>query len=487
MENKFVLRFLVNVSIIIGILLSSISYEITKSKDYLDSTFSRFARTLQEIAEDNASDAQYAQSVLENQYDIDINLNGLNSDDIHYYADRNEYGFNQGVYPSVAANGTLIGYGKPPVEILENSKRFLIVDKIWNNFRKANLFHNHFVTNYKYQYVYTSNIRNHSSRVRFLTDGLISPERFRAGLESHYEKDLEKAGYFFTLPYPNLLGNTDVFSVMTPLYSKGVHFADMGTDLTLNDLQNIIHLYPDIKKSVQVNFLFHHSEVFVPVSNAKYSFLGVFDYQYDISYVGQLIANYDVSYFVIQLFPLLCVLILLSVIFHIGWAYNQMNNKEKIKLREQLTHDSMTGLYNRRILDEQVIGIIDEFNHNKSPVCVIAIDANKFKEINDTHGHQVGDKAIQHIANCLKLYTRSVDFCIRMGGDEFLVVLPNLDIDKSESISERLSIVVKSRAIDDVGVNVSIATAVAQMLPNETFDELYKRVDDLLYNQKMSD
>ncbi|GLT16196.1 diguanylate cyclase [Vibrio algivorus] len=484
MLGKCYVRALLNTVVIIAILAMSFIYEVNKSRSYLKSVFDIFTSTLQQIGDNNVSDANYAQMMIEHGSKVKTSPSVISNADLHYFPSRNEYGFNQGVYPNVAANGMLIGYGKPPAILVENGNRFLAMDKIWNNYRKANKFHNHFVVNYEYQFVYSSNIRLLENREHFIKEGMIKPQRFRKGLEDRYIKDLEQYGFFFTLPYQNLLDDGKVFSVITPVYYQGEIFVDIGTDIELDELKTIIRLYPDLKKSIQVDLVFNGSDISVPVSEARYNSWDVFHYKYEVPNLGALVAYYDVLYFSTKLFPELCLLVMLSIIFHLVWSSLQRQKQEKLLLKEQLTHDSMTGLYNRRILDEQVIQEIDLLNKQNNPVCIIAIDANKFKKINDNYGHQIGDKAILHIADSLTTCTRCHDYCIRMGGDEFLIVLPNLPLEPAYKIAARLEKEVQERSIDSVGVEVTITSATTQMLPNETFDQVYKRVDELLYEKK---
>lgn len=286
MIGKCYVRVLLNVVVIITLLVASFTYEVKESRIYLKSVFDIFTSTLQQIGDNNVSDGNYAQAIIKQGSEVNNPLSVLSKKDLHYFPSRNEYGFNQGVYPDVAANGTLIGYGKPPEELVDNGKRFLMMDKVWNNYRKANQFHNHFVSNYKYQFVYSSNIRRLENRVHFITEGTIRPQRFRQGLGNRYIKDLEEYGFFFTLPYPNLLDDSKVFSVITPVYYQGELFVDIGTDIDLNELKNIIYLYRDLKEFIQVDLVFKDSNMITSVSDAKLNTWDVFHYNYDIPNLG---------------------------------------------------------------------------------------------------------------------------------------------------------------------------------------------------------
>jgi diguanylate cyclase (GGDEF)-like protein len=81
---------------------------------------------------------------------------------------------------------------------------------------------------------------------------------------------------------------------------------------------------------------------------------------------------------------------------------------------------------------------INRANRNNQPLAIIMIDIDKFKSINDTHGHHIGDLVLQEVAAILKKSVRNYDEICRYGGDELLVILPNCDNTKAESIAERL-------------------------------------------------
>ena len=107
-------------------------------------------------------------------------------------------------------------------------------------------------------------------------------------------------------------------------------------------------------------------------------------------------------------------------------------------LHEQAIRDALTGLHNRYYLKETLGREFARAEREGYPVCFILIDIDRFKNINDTHGHATGDVVLQHLSNQLKKLTRSGDIVCRYGGEEFLLVLPNTTIEVAAQIAERL-------------------------------------------------
>jgi two-component system, cell cycle response regulator len=119
---------------------------------------------------------------------------------------------------------------------------------------------------------------------------------------------------------------------------------------------------------------------------------------------------------------------------------------------------------------------------------VLAVDVDYFKAINDTHGHDAGDKVLQELAQRLRDHTRSIDLCCRIGGEEFIVVLPNTDSMTAEKIGERLrrAIAAKSFIIgtpSPVPVTISAGIATLSGL-DDSLDKLMKRADSAMYQAK---
>ncbi len=150
--------------------------------------------------------------------------------------------------------------------------------------------------------------------------------------------------------------------------------------------------------------------------------------------------------------------------------------------------DPLTGLYNRRYLETHLNHLIEHYINRGKALSVVSVDVDFFKVINDTHGHDVGDKVLQELSVRLKANTRSVDLCCRVGGEEFIMVLPNTATDLSSRIAERLRRAMASKSFDcgnGLMVPVTVSVGVASLSgADDTLERLLKRADQALYSAK---
>jgi diguanylate cyclase (GGDEF)-like protein/PAS domain S-box-containing protein len=165
---------------------------------------------------------------------------------------------------------------------------------------------------------------------------------------------------------------------------------------------------------------------------------------------------------------------------------------EKRRLIERLEHlsktDSLTGLTNRRALTESLTYEMDRAKRYGSDLSLILCDIDSFKAINDTFGHDSGDRALQAISETLRTVLRKADIAGRYGGDEFMVILPETSIEGAESLADKLLTVVRVirlqfAAGQTVQLSMSIGVAGLKMSDNN-IDSLIKRADDAMYASK---
>jgi diguanylate cyclase (GGDEF)-like protein len=155
------------------------------------------------------------------------------------------------------------------------------------------------------------------------------------------------------------------------------------------------------------------------------------------------------------------------------------------ELFERASHDSLTGLANRRVFDERIHGMMDSARRYKRPLTMISMDLDHFKKINDNLGHQMGDEALKSVARVLKNAIRSTDLLIRMGGDEFLLILDDTNQKNARILAERLCVAVNAldiRADEDTRLGVSIG--LSELKQGETLRQWMERTDDILYHAK---
>lgn len=148
--------------------------------------------------------------------------------------------------------------------------------------------------------------------------------------------------------------------------------------------------------------------------------------------------------------------------------------------------DSLTGMQNRRYFDDALKEYIEEFRRINKPVGLMILDLDHFKQVNDTHGHDVGDEVLRAVASCLKDMTRYHDVVARLGGEEFAVVAPNMDTQMLTKLAERIRKAVAGMAVLSGNVRLKITTSVGLAVwdQKETAEEFYRRADRLLYQAK---
>ncbi len=154
-------------------------------------------------------------------------------------------------------------------------------------------------------------------------------------------------------------------------------------------------------------------------------------------------------------------------------------------LFERASNDSLTGLSNRRVFDERIHGMIDSAKRYKNPLSMISMDLDKFKEINDNLGHQAGDEVLKSVAQVFKQAVRSTDLLIRMGGDEFLLILDNTNLKNARILAERLCVAVAGLNIwANEKIKLGVSIGLTQLKQEESLKDWLERTDDILYHAK---
>lgn len=148
--------------------------------------------------------------------------------------------------------------------------------------------------------------------------------------------------------------------------------------------------------------------------------------------------------------------------------------------------DPLTGLQNRRYFDDALAQYMEEFSRIERPMGIMIVDIDHFKSINDTYGHDIGDEVIKGLANTVREYTRYHDIAARIGGEEFAVVAPNVDIDSLDKLANRLRLAVSDLVfnVGNVRLRITISIGIAIWDGKESGGALYKRADTNLYNAK---
>ena len=186
-------------------------------------------------------------------------------------------------------------------------------------------------------------------------------------------------------------------------------------------------------------------------------------------------------------------LVILVVLFDLYAAYQQfLIRRLRRQLAEKHWHsdllrnlamlDPLTGLYNRRFAEQRLAAEVSRSERKGHPLTVLTLDLNNFKVINDTYGHAAGDLVLQEFAAQLNKVIRGSDMAVRLGGDEFLVLLPECTMEQLELVIGRLGVL----EVDWQGqkIPVTFSSGWKQYQPGERPDEMLARADEILYTRK---
>ncbi len=148
--------------------------------------------------------------------------------------------------------------------------------------------------------------------------------------------------------------------------------------------------------------------------------------------------------------------------------------------------DKLTGLPNRRVLDDELPRRVAEWNRYQTPIAMMIIDVDFFKKFNDKHGHLAGDAVLRDVAQVIKDTVRESDLPVRMGGEEFAVILPGIAGEAVWLAAERARTAVEQHRFryEDVEMKVTISCGAAAAIKNDTPTALIKRADEALYSAK---
>lgn len=149
--------------------------------------------------------------------------------------------------------------------------------------------------------------------------------------------------------------------------------------------------------------------------------------------------------------------------------------------------DPMTGIYNRRYAMPHLERMIERARMDGKPVAVIIADLDRFKSVNDTYGHAAGDKVIIETARILTENLRAIDLVARIGGEEFLIAMPDTTAEAATRVANRLRDAMRSNSIhldSERSLTCTMSMGIALSRPNATFEELLEEADKALYSAK---
>jgi diguanylate cyclase (GGDEF)-like protein len=172
----------------------------------------------------------------------------------------------------------------------------------------------------------------------------------------------------------------------------------------------------------------------------------------------------------------------------------EASNRRAFALEHQLTSeartDALTGLRNRRSLEEAATAEVKRGTRTGAPLAVIICDIDHFKQVNDRYGHDAGDRVIRAVSTLLSGMARESDALGRWGGEEFLMFLPDTDENAAFVVAERMRKAVEAAPMPVEGLKVTISLGVAGLLPGgsepERWQEAVRQADDAMYRSKQA-
>ncbi|MCX7371903.1 MAG: diguanylate cyclase [Alphaproteobacteria bacterium] len=169
-----------------------------------------------------------------------------------------------------------------------------------------------------------------------------------------------------------------------------------------------------------------------------------------------------------------------------GMSMALANLQLRDKLRGEALRDVLTGLHNRRFLDEVGPTILRQGERRQSPTCIAVLDADHFKRVNDTFGHATGDALLRAIAGCMTGIMRGTDICVRYGGEEFVILMPDCDLggafERLETLRESIA-TMHAEGGASPAITVSIGVAIVSQ-GSQTLDDAMRQADEALFAAK---
>lgn len=184
--------------------------------------------------------------------------------------------------------------------------------------------------------------------------------------------------------------------------------------------------------------------------------------------------------------PVLLVGTFVNVSVHFTFIYFRIQNYKLFEeVQRLLLTDSLTGIYNRRYFDLRMEKLIPQAKQKGAPLTIMMLDIDHFKQVNDTHGHQFGDDVLKRMAQLINSEIRKTDALVRMGGEEFAVLLPETKLQEGILIANRLRQLIEEAPFvyDEKRSFVTISIGIG-LYAGEPLEQFIEKVDQALYEAK---
>jgi diguanylate cyclase (GGDEF)-like protein len=183
-----------------------------------------------------------------------------------------------------------------------------------------------------------------------------------------------------------------------------------------------------------------------------------------------------------RLYIALLLVILVSIIF---WLFRI--KRSQLRFKELSCLDGLTGILNHQHFMSEANRTLRQLEKKLGGACIAFIDLDHFKQVNDTHGHAIGDAVLRHVVAICQQHLRSTDLFGRLGGEEFGILLPDCSRDQGVAIADRIRIAIETSPIDDDGYAVSFSASVGLAATDTSSYELqrlFREADTALYSAK---
>ena len=176
----------------------------------------------------------------------------------------------------------------------------------------------------------------------------------------------------------------------------------------------------------------------------------------------------------------------LEKIARISDRYQSMMRDLNEALKDASTKDALTGIGNRRMLMESLKAETARAERLERPLTVVLIDVDRFKSVNDAYGHEAGDKVLVRIANAIRDGVRDYDLCGRWGGEEFMIIMPEISAADGAKAVERMRLAIAGvqMVADGAPVQISASFGIAERKLGEHISDTINRADAALFEAK---
>ncbi|PIW61714.1 diguanylate cyclase [Shewanella sp. CG12_big_fil_rev_8_21_14_0_65_47_15] len=178
----------------------------------------------------------------------------------------------------------------------------------------------------------------------------------------------------------------------------------------------------------------------------------------------------------------------LSLVVTIGILFisNMTLGRYQRKLEIMASTDKLTGAANRQVFEEYCHRALEKAKSDQATLSILLLDIDHFKKVNDNYGHSIGDLVLKTVCNLLRGQLKEQDVLCRWGGEEFLILVPEMDLSRAAELAERICRTISQRELKVNGIHISITASigVAEFQEQEPVEDLIKRADLALYQAK---